>query len=177
MKKIIIIFTILVSTSFTSISAQTTVPETNTNSIDTPFVGLWQWQNGNRTFQVDLFLNEEGKGIDGHFKMLETYANGLQIVIYKSKMDVGHGLTYGPAIYGSSDGTILEGAVDDNTVPNPSNYQVLWGSLKMEIVTTGNCIGCTTTATWKVKENQEGRFEGDNRTLNIPTDITLTKVQ
>ncbi|MFK7749752.1 MAG: DUF6705 family protein [Kordia sp.] len=174
MKKIIIIITLLVSTSFTYISAQTTVPQAN--NVNAPFVGLWQWQNENRTFQIDLFLDEDGD-IGGHFKMLETNANGLQIVVYKSNRDIGFGHTFGSVIYGSSNGTILSAGIDDNTVPNPNNYPRLSGSLKMEIITTSNCIGCTTTATWKVKENQEGRFEGDNRTLNIPTDITLTKVQ
>ncbi|WP_298516966.1 DUF6705 family protein [uncultured Kordia sp.] len=171
MKKIILIITLILNTSCILLSAQTTA----TTNINTPFVGTWQWQNGNQTFQVELFLNENGR-IRGHFTMLETNSNGLQIIVYKSNRDIGFGHTFGSVIYGSSDGTILYAGIDDNTVPNPNNYPGLSGKLKMEIITTGNCIGCSTTATWKVKEQQEGRFEGDNRTLNIPTDIILTKV-
>lgn len=156
-----------------NITAQT-IPTPNINA---PFVGTWEWENGNQTFRVVLYLDEEGTGIDGDYTMLETNANGQQTIVYKSNKDIGFGYTTGPAIYGGSNGTTLRAGIEDSVTPNPNNYAGLTGSLKMTIVSTANCIGCTTTATWKVKENKEMRFEGDNRTLSIPTDITLIKVQ
>ncbi|PTX58557.1 hypothetical protein C8N46_11348 [Kordia periserrulae] len=166
-----IIFLLISCGASTNVKAQT---KTVSQNINTPFVGTWEWENGNQIFRIQLFLDEDGD-IGGHYSLLQTNSNGIPTVIYKSNKDIGHGLTYGSVIYGSSNGTLLKAGIDDNTINNP-NYTHISGSLTMEIINTGNCIGCSPTATWKIKEKKDLRLETDDRTFNIPTDIILTKV-
>lgn len=166
MKKIITILCIV----FLSYSYTTT-------TMQDPFLGTWEWQQGNQVFRVEL-IDDGNNGIDGHYTMLSLNAQGQETIIYKSNKDLGHGFMYGPVIYGGSNGTDrLSAGIIDNITPNPNNFPILEGSLTMKIISTANCIGCQTTATWKIKEKKEWRNEGDNRTISIPIDITLVKVQ
>lgn len=141
-------------------------------NINDPFVGIWEWQNGNQTFRVELFIDED-EDIGGHYKLTEN-VNGIEVTIYNSDKPLGFGLTWGRTIYGGSDGTILEAGIDDNTIPRPI-YGTLSGHLTMEIQPIAG-IG-QVTATWKVVKMRGLKFDNDNREFNIPTDIVLTKVQ
>lgn len=157
-----ILFTFLVGCSAT----------TKAQNSNNPFYGTWQYQNGNQTFQVELFRNEgEGGSIRGHFKMFETSANGITILIYKSNKDLDFGLKWGPVIYAGSSANSLKGFVEDNSLGLESRLD---GNLEMNILTSSS--PGVIKATWKVKRGQGIRFTDDNRTFNIPTDIILTKV-
>ncbi|WP_452219420.1 hypothetical protein, partial [Lacinutrix salivirga] len=163
MKPIIIIVTLFLSVTST-LEAQ---------NINDSFVGIWETQNGDETFRVELFLNEDNK-VRGHFSMIQTTNSGLEILIYTSKKSIGFGLTWPPVIFGGSDGTILEAGIEDNTVPNPLNLPRFDGDLTMTIQpATGSG---QVTATWKVERSSGLKSNADNREFNIPTDIILTKV-
>lgn len=156
-----ILFTLLVGCS------ATTKAQSNNN----PFYGTWQYQNGNQTFEVELYYNAEYNDIRGHCKMFETNANGITTLIYKSNKDLDFGLKWGPVIYADSEGNSLGGHVVDNSLGLESR---LSGNLEMNILPTTS--PGVIKATWKVKRGPGLRAHNDTRTFNIPTDIILTKV-
>ncbi|WP_452221649.1 DUF6705 family protein, partial [Lacinutrix salivirga] len=163
MKHIIIIVTLFLSVTST-LEAQ---------NINDSFVGIWETQNGDEIFRIELFIDNEGD-ISGHFSKVETTNSGLEILVYESNRPIGAGFRWGRAIYGSSDGTILEAGIDDNTVDNPLNLPLFSGHLTMTIQpATGSG---QVTATWKVERSSGLKSNADNREFNIPTDIILTKV-
>jgi len=150
------------------LSCSVTTKAQNSNN---PFYGIWQYQNGNQTFQVELFFSEDVGNIRGHFKMFETSSNGITTLIYKSNKDLDFGLNWGPVIFADSDGNSLAGHVEDNSISLESR---LSGNLEMKILTnTGPEV---IKATWKVKRGKGIRLTNDTRTFNIPIDIVLTKV-
>lgn len=59
-----------------------------------PFIGTWEYQDGNEIFRVELSLNENNR-IRGHYSKIQTN-NGFEIVLYKSNYNLGHGLQNGP---------------------------------------------------------------------------------
>ncbi|MBT8244413.1 hypothetical protein [Winogradskyella sp.] len=141
--------------------------ETN---VTNPFVGIWEYQEGNTIFRVELYMTDDD--LRGHYEKVEVGANGLEILIFKSNRDVGHGLTLGPVIYGDNTSTILNGGIEDVTIETQPNLPIFTGKLKMEIISSS-----PTTATWKVTLNGEGRSQDDNREFSIPTDVIMTKVE
>jgi len=146
----------------------------------TPFVGTWQWTEGNQTFTVELYIaNEtfpgsEGEVIKGNYEMTTNGSLGLT---YKSNKlllpDINY--YYGPAIYGKSvDGIIFSGLINDNVLFNgDGNYSVKPGQLVFTI--QNSCISCPITAIWKVS-HLGGIRVGQPQTFTIPTNIVLTKI-
>ena len=130
----------------------------------TPFVGTWQWTEGNQTFTV----------IKGNYEMTTNGSLGLT---YKSNKlllpDINY--YYGPAIYGKSvDGIIFSGLINDNVLFNgDGNYSVKPGQLVFTI--QNSCISCPITAIWKVS-HLGGIRVGQPQTFTIPTNIVLTKI-
>ncbi|WP_298516968.1 DUF6705 family protein [uncultured Kordia sp.] len=174
-KLILIIIALTLSTVLTSIKAQTTAP---TQSINTPFLGTWEWQNENRIFRVFLFA--QNQTIKGHFEMVQIN-NGSETIIYKSNKPYNSQTpqSWHPVISGGHDGKDFDGRIMDNSLdyeaPEWDGYTLWHAQLRMKILQTANCIGCATTASWKV-----AYFDltpNNKLPLNIPTDIILTKVQ
>ena len=164
--------TLLYSIIFLSFSAISFGQNSNLN----PFVGNWEWINGNETFKVELFKarSSEGEVIKGHYILINNVTND---VIYKSNKLLLPEIDYyyGHAIYlGSSDPTYISGIVDDNVLfSGDGNYAVKLGQLKFTLQNT--CPTCPTTATWKVSRLPGGQV-GLPQTFTIPTDILLTKI-
>ena len=146
------------------------------NSNHIPFVGNWEWTNGNETFKVELFTvrGSEGEAINGHYMLVNNVTND---VIYKSNKLLLPEIDYyfGHAIYAKSyDGILLGGSIDDNVLyTGDGNYAVKLGSLT--IILNNTCPTCPTTAIWKVS-HAGGIRVGLPKTFTIPTDIVLTKI-
>ncbi|WP_046756594.1 hypothetical protein [Kordia jejudonensis] len=143
-----------------------------------PFIGTWEWQNGNRIFRVFLF--NQNSTTKGHFEMIEVN-NGVETTIYKSNKPYNTQTpqNWHPVISGGYYENSFDGRIMDNSL----NYEApqwdgftLWHSrLRMKILQANNCIGCSTTASWKVAYSD--LTPSNKLPLNIPTDIVLTKVQ
>lgn len=163
-----LLYTIIFITLSTSAFAQ------NSNHI--PFVGNWEWVNGNETFKVQLYTTRgpEGAVIKGHYMLINNLTNN---VIYKSNKLLLPEIDYyfGHAIYAKSyDGILLGGSIDDNVLfSGDGNYAVKMGELSITIQNT--CPTCPTTATWEVSRLPGGQV-GLPQTFTIPTDIVLTKI-
>ncbi|RBP27035.1 hypothetical protein DFR65_11213 [Oceanihabitans sediminis] len=146
------------------------------NSNHIPFVGNWEWTNGNETFKVELFTvqGSEGEAINGHYMLINNSTNE---VIYKSNKLLLPEIDYyfGYAIYAKSyDGILLGGSIDDNVLyTGDGNFAVKLGSLT--IILENTCSTCPTTATWEVSRLPGGQV-GLPQTFTIPTDIVLTKI-
>ena len=146
-----------------------------------PFVGTWQWTEGNQTFTVELYITnkkflvkDQDKVINGHYEM--TSSNGLGMTYKSNKLllpEVNY--YYGHAIYGGSvDGILMHGSIDDNVLFNgDGNYVVRRGQLSLRLQDT--CNGCPITAKWEVSKPL-GLTIGNPRNFTIPTDLILTKV-
>jgi hypothetical protein len=138
-----------------------------------PFYGNWEATiNGNQIFKVELFNNDENR-VRGHYYLYQIDSNGLETLVYTSKVDLGSGNYLGPLIYGGSDGVELGAGISDIN-HQEHKYRRLLGHLDM-LITSGNGeIG--TIAIWKVKRKQGLRLADDDRQFIIPTELTLTKV-
>jgi hypothetical protein len=144
----------------------------NGNLQNNPFVGIWEYQDGNEIFRVELYLNNEGR-VRGHYEMLTQNPDGTDTLEFKSNKDVGHGLKLGPVIYGGNNSTTLSAGIDDHSVAIQfDELGSLHGSLKMEIISSN-----PTKATWKVSGPNGLRLHFDERVFSIPTDVVMTKVE
>ncbi|WP_156168956.1 hypothetical protein [Kordia jejudonensis] len=119
--------------------------------------------------------------MNGHFEMVEVDTNGNEITIYKSNKPYNSQTPqhWHPVIDAGHNGNKLDGRIMDNSLdyedPQWDGYTLWHARLRMKILQTGSCIGCSTTASWKV-----AYFDltpSNKLPLNIPTDIVLTKVQ
>lgn len=141
----------------------------------TPFVGNWEWQDGNQTFKVQIYV--EDNYLKGHYELIET--NGMLVTtIYKSNklLNSEFDFYFGNAIFGGShDGIKFGASIDDNVLYGDGIHTIKKGSLAF-IIQEPTCIGCPTTATWKVSILQGLKSTAEPDNFTIPTDITLTKV-
>ena len=93
MKKLIVLVCLFVAIG--TLEAQSTTP-----NINEPFYGIWEATiNGNKTFKVELFSNEENR-VRGHYYLYETNSIGNEILLYTSKVHLGLNKYLGPLIYG-----------------------------------------------------------------------------
>ena len=140
-----------------------------------PFVGNWEWQNGNQTFKVQIFVNDGY--LKGHYELVET--NGMLVTtIYKSNKLLNPDLNFyfGYAIFGGShDGIKFGASIDDNVLYGDGFHSTKDGSLDFTIQNP-TCNGCPITATWKITVLQGMKSTDEPENFTIPTDITLTKV-
>lgn len=134
-----------------------------------PFIGTWEHQENNIIFRVQLYMTDDG--LRGNYEKVSV-SNGLEIIIFKSNKDIGHGLTYGPVIFCYSNNYELKGWLIDNTISTQTDLPIFTGNLKMDIISSN-----PTTATWKITGNNESRLDIDNREFSIPTDVVMTKVE
>jgi hypothetical protein len=149
----------------------------STDSNLTPFVGNWEWQNGNQTFKVQFTkgVDELVGYLEGDFELIEITGTGLNVtttIIYKSHrlLNESINLYYVPAISGGSeDGILFTGSIEDNVEASDGIHSTKGGYLSFTIQTD-------TTATWIV-ESREGLYlDTTPQDFSIPTNITLTKV-
>lgn len=138
------------------------------NAQENPFVGTWEYDNGNTIFRVVLNVNDQNR-IRGDYELVNKNSG---TIIYQSRQDLGHGYFLEHSIYGGNINNKLGAGIDDRTLSHPG-YAVLMGQLKMELLNTSPYQ----TATWKVKRRQGVILSDDYREFNIPTDIILTKIE
>lgn len=146
-----------------------------------PFLGTWEWQNGNQLFRITLWKEElvEYKNgnrpsfwmdqIKGHFEMVQLGQAGQQLetIIYTSNKPVGNNASYYPPVINASsvDGISCGGTILDNSDPNPSNYFGVRCKFSMNMVPNTSSGHAILTV-----ESIGGEA------YNIPNNITLTKV-
>ena len=152
-----------------------------------PFLGTWEWQNGNQTFRVRLWkeeMVEQENGsrpsfwkdtIKGHYEMVMQGQVGQQveITIYTSQKKIGNTTTdWFPVITGTAYDNTFSGSIHDNTLPLNNDYPLgVRGHLSLKIIQGSNPLKME----WKIKL-PEGIYGNDQPTeFNIPTDIILTK--
>lgn len=137
-----------------------------------PFQGTWKWENSNQTFFVYIMsktLSDGYKILRIDYKMIESN-NGIETEIYSSKFDGQY--IWGGAIM-SEIGQYASGRIWDRTHPNTTDgYE---GILGFEIFNTNPL-----TLSWKInklKDNVQAFTTNNPPTdFNLPTDITLTKI-
>ena len=177
--KLIIFF--LIISQFAN--AQTQIVNSNSSN---PFLGTWEWQNGNQIFRVNLW-GDTNKAISGHFQMLQITQNSngqnIATVIYTSDKPYNSVMTehWHPVInvgLGWNRNDILQGRILDNSMNYESSeydgFEFWQAWLEMKIIPSNNCNECPLTATWKVQ--YKDLTPSNAMPLNIPTDIILTKV-
>ena len=172
MKNIINTLLILFIT-ISSFSQQT--PNTDDINHLTPFVGNWEWVNGNETFKVEIYLSETNY-LEGHYELVQTDNTGTETVIYKSNKVLNSDIDfyYGPAIFGGSlDGIKFGALIADNVLTGDGIHSRKRGSLGFTIQPIS--IG-PITATWKVTILMGMKSSDTPTEFTIPTDIVLTKV-
>ena len=158
-----------------------------TNSF-APFLGTWEWENGNQTFRVTLWKeemveHENGNRpsfwkdeIKGHYELVQSGQLGGQVeeIVYTSQKKIGNSVTdWFPVISGdTSNGINFEGLVYDNSIPLNNNYPMgIRGNLELNII-PGTI---PSQLEWKVTL-PEGMYGTNQPTeFNIPTDTILTK--
>ncbi|WP_179317967.1 DUF6705 family protein [Winogradskyella undariae] len=172
--KITLILTILFSCS--AFKTASVTYQTN------PFVGTWQYQDGNEVFIVTIWMNAneneyfDENSIHGNFKKIIVDANGNEISeVYTSLgyYDAEQTVAYAPAFHSSynDNSNRIQGGILDRTMPNGK----LEGTFSLTL--QNNCINCPpNTAIWKVKKDQ-GLRPLDEPDFNVPTDLILTKIE
>ena len=144
----------------------------------TPFVGNWEWVNGNETFKVEVYI--EDNYLKGHY-FLSDINNGIVTTIYKSNKVINEnwGFVFGDAIFGGSqDGILYHASIEDNVLLGEgiNDYKATkQGSLGFTIINDGT-NGQPITATWEVTILQGLKLDSYPPEFSIPTDIVLTKV-
>ena len=141
----------------------------------TPFIGTWEWQNGNEVFRVNLFENAD-LGLVGHYEMVQQN-NGIETVLYTSKkFDDGNEVWPPYVISGRTGVNVFAGTIRDNTVNSQLYDSEKRGSITI-VIQNVTGIG-SITATWKVerKSYQSGLTDDESPEFSVPTDIVLTKV-
>ena len=137
------------------------------------FIGLWEWQNNNEIFRVNLFdYQEDGEtGIGGHFTMLQVDNNGNETVLYTSnRLIEGTNDYWRPMITGCRYLDYNESYrffLRDNT----SDYFLL-GDLYLKFLNNLNS-GQPLQISWKLRP---GGTRSQDEIFNVPTDIVLTKM-
>ncbi|HNU59092.1 MAG TPA: hypothetical protein PKI08_03960 [Aquaticitalea sp.] len=159
------------------------------NNNFTPYLGVWEWQNGNQTFRVTLWkveMEEYENGnrpsyyvdnIQGHYEMVQQGQPGgsIEETVYTSQKKIGNSITDWFPVIGvyAYDNNQCGGIVYDNSVEGYPNYPMgIRGGLKLNLIQ-----GTPLQMEWKVTL-PEGMYGNDQPTeFNIPTDIILTKVE
>jgi hypothetical protein len=168
----------LINNSFVTAQVQA-VPST-----ENPFLGIWEWQNGNQIFRVTLF--EQNKTTKGHFQMLEINQNSNGVntatVLYTSDKPYNSAMTehWHPVINAGLEWNrddVLSGRILDNSMnyeaPEFASYDFWHAWLEMKIIQS-NCSNCQLTARWKVR--YKDLTPSNAMPLNIPTDIIMIKI-
>ena len=155
-----------------------TVFTTAQNPNLSPFVGDWEWQNGNETFKVNIYIDDND--LKGNYQLVEIN-NGVETIIYDSNKLLNATLNfyYGYAIFGGShDGVLFFASISDNVLlgQGPNDYKNTKDGYLGFTITNNGTNGQPITASWQIKETTGLKSQETPPTFTIPTDITLTKV-
>ena len=167
MKHIIVIIILALNINNAYSQIQTDIPTKD------DFIGIWEWQNNNEIFRVDLFEVEiDGEaGIDGHFTMVQVDNNGNETVLYTSnRLIEGTNDYWQPMITGCRYLDYNESYrffLRDNT----SDYFLL-GDLYLKFLNNLNS-GEPLQISWKLRPRG---IRSEDERFNVPTDIVLTKI-
>jgi hypothetical protein len=168
------IFYFLTIISFLSCKAQV-LSDPNTNH-NLPFVGTWEYQNGNEIFRINIW--EDGEDLKGDYWFIEVN-NDVETVICESNYQIqGTNFYYGDVIFGGSiDGVVMGALLDDNTInceDGFDNRKRISGSASLTI--QSNCFGCAVTALWEVVRLRGIRIAGSPTEFSVPNNVIMTKV-
>ncbi|WP_300485980.1 DUF6705 family protein [Flavobacterium sp.] len=157
------------------------------NNYFAPFIGTWIYQNGNQTFvlrlwkvaQKPVYPDDPPKAyvdeLRGHYKLVQNYGSANEQTIYTSEINIGNSSTPWPTIImGNSPIRPYEmsGQIYDISQPfSQARPLGIEGEFKMNI----NQSNFNTT-TWRIKLPMGIYGTNQSTTFNIPTNITLTKV-
>ncbi|MFD2824458.1 DUF6705 family protein [Lacinutrix iliipiscaria] len=155
----------------------------------TPFIGIWQYQNGNQIFRITLWKVEmvESKNgikpsyfkdrINGHYEIIEVNTFGEETVIKTSNKNIKNSTTpYLPVITGGSiDGTNLGGSILDNTVDDSSRFSAfgIEGGFTFQIIPSTTPL----QANWSCDIRNSLQLSDYPTVFSFPNNITLTKME
>lgn len=142
------------------------------NNTENPYVGTWEYQDGNEIFRVFLWMAEDNQHILGHYEKVISN-NGIETFVFCSDKEKYEGLNQAwlpYSIYCTIDNQVLGGIIVDNTV-NSSMYHFRKNG-KIRITLNSDF----TNAVWIVQE-QNGTKINEAPEFSVPTDIVLTKVE
>ena len=151
------------------------------------FVGTWEYQNGNQTFQISLWKETKSPYYDvenpkfyadrilGHFKMILNKDMPNESIIYHSDKNIGNSNNeWPPVIMGmTTNGVVFSGQIFDNAGVFNSEYPL---GVRGDMMLTITANSLPPTATFLVTLPQGMYAIGQPKTFTIPTNITLTKV-
>ena len=143
----------------------------------TPFIGIWEHQDGSDLFRVNIY-EEEGY-LKGDYWIIEIIG-GTETIICESDYYVPQwNQNLGYVIFGgSNDGIIMGASIDDNTInceAGITERKRLKGNLKFTI--QDSCSSCPTTALWKIERWDGLRSDDEPENNSIPSDIIMTKLE
>jgi hypothetical protein len=167
MKNILIIITLI--TSINTFSQTISVNPTRND-----FLGTWEWQNNNVIFRVNFFNESDGDGtfsLGGHFTMLESDNNGNETILFTSDRPIENtNQNWLPMINGGRYLDYIDSyrfSLRDNTTND-----FLLGTLDLKFLDVPN--GSPLQISWKLRIDG---MANEDQNFNVPTDITLTKVE
>lgn len=142
-----------------------------------PFVGTWEYQNGNDIFRINMWEDEED--LKGDYWFIEVN-NGVETIICESNYNIpGTDVYRGSVLFGgSNDGTIMGLQIDDNTINCESglNYRKrLYGNASLTMQNP-ECTSCPVTALWKVQRMRGIRIGDQPTEFSVPNNVIMTKV-
>ncbi|WP_147298378.1 MULTISPECIES: DUF6705 family protein [Winogradskyella] len=142
----------------------------------TPFIGTWEYQNGNEIFRVSIY--EDNLYLKGDYWFIEVN-NGVETIICESNYNIPNTNIYnGYVIFGGSlDGIKMGAQIDDNTIDCENGLDARKGvDGTFGLTIQSGCLGCPITAEWKVSIIRGMRTVGEPREFSIPTDVIMTKM-
>ena len=151
------------------------------------FIGTWEYQNGNQTFQIILskvtqepYYDEVSPkfyadGIEGHFKMILNKDLPNESILYRSDKKIGNTNDDWPnVIRGKAfDSTSLYGEIHDNSGVFDNEYPMGVRGIMIMTISAGSS---PPTASWVITLPQGMYGFTQPKTFIIPTNIILTKV-
>ena len=151
------------------------------------FIGTWEYQNGNQTFQIILskvtqepYYDEVSPkfyadGIEGHFKMILNKDLPNESILYRSDKKIGNTNDDWPnVIRGKAiDNIVLSGLINDNSGVFDNEYPM---GVRGNMIMTISAGSSPPTASWVITLPQGMYGFTQPKTFIIPTNIILTKV-
>jgi hypothetical protein len=162
------IYYIILATFLLTSTLNAQTPNNNSN----PFVGTWEYQDGNEIFRVILWTDNDNEHIKGHYEKVINN-NGIESYVLSSDKEKheGQNQSWIPySIFCVIDNQVMGGIIIDNTVN--SNLYHFRKNGKLKFILNNNL----TTANWRI-ESSQGPKINEAPEFSVPTDIILTKVE
>ena len=141
-----------------------------------PFIGTWEYQDGNSIFRVIISPNTSGHvesaPLMGRYFMLNVN-NGVETIVYSSDLAPVGTFLWEPGFYTyTNPNFLLTGYLIDHTYTDPTKSK--GGNLSIKL-NEASCLSCPLTANWKVTSPPGLKFDNEPLEYNIPTNIVLIK--